>query len=68
MAENQGIKGSQWSTLESGPLAQGERAENGQNQGIKGSQWSTLKSGPLARGEEAENGQNQGVQEASVAR
>ena len=30
MAENQGIKGSQWSTPPSGPLARCERAENGQ--------------------------------------
>ena len=35
MAENQGIKGSQWSTLESGPLARGEKAEDGQSQGVQ---------------------------------
>ena len=27
---------SQWSTPSSGPLAQGEKAENGQNQGVPG--------------------------------
>ncbi|WP_303885196.1 hypothetical protein [Abiotrophia defectiva] len=35
MAKSKGFKGSQWSTLESGPLARGEKAENGQSQGVQ---------------------------------
>ena len=49
---------SQWSTLESEPLAGAETWENGRNWGFTGSQWSTLESGPLAGVETGEKGRN----------
>ncbi len=35
MAKTKGIKGSQWSTLESGPLARCESSERGRKQGVQ---------------------------------
>ena len=52
-AENWEKVRSQWSTLESGPLARPETGKSAENRGKARSQWSTPSSGPLA-GAEAE--------------
>jgi len=51
---------SQWSTLESGPLAGLESMEKGETGEKATSQWSTLESGPLAGLESMEKGRNRG--------
>ena len=51
---------SQWSTLESGPLARLETGKKAENRGKVGSQWSTLKSGPLAGSETGKRAENWG--------
>ena len=51
MTENREKAISQWTTLESGPLARSETGKKAENREKAASQWTTLESGPLAQSE-----------------